>query len=94
MRRRHKALALLAACLMSACFTFWLASWQPAPQHRISYASFERISSGMRLAELEEAFGVPPGDYSTRPVTAGEPGETFVKPGLNKDALSKMRAAA
>jgi hypothetical protein len=41
----------------------WYALKPPSPSSRISVEGFERIQDGMRLEEVEEVIGLPPGDY-------------------------------
>jgi hypothetical protein len=53
-------------CVAAAIFvSLWFAT---RPTHRIRESAIEEIKQGMTVAEVEAIFGVPAGDYSTRPV--------------------------
>jgi hypothetical protein len=59
----RRALLLLIAFgfLGSALFFGYL--WLTAPSNQISEESFRRLRVGMTEMEVDEVFGVPPGDY-------------------------------
>lgn len=66
MQRRF---AVGATALVALALGILLALWfATRPTHRINETSIERIKQGMTLEEVEAIFGVPPADYSTRPV--------------------------
>jgi hypothetical protein len=66
MRRRFSlGVTALVVLAFGILLTLWFAT---RPAHRINEHNIQQLKQGMTRAEVEAIFGVPPGDYSTRPV--------------------------
>jgi hypothetical protein len=66
MRRRIMVcVSGFAILTMAVMCTSWYAM---RPVHRINQDTVEEIKEGMTVKEVEAIFGVPAGDYTTRPV--------------------------
>jgi hypothetical protein len=63
-RRRWFWLLCVLALAGTAALCFSMRSSYTHRAHNIDGGAFEKIRPGMTLSELEELFGVPPGNYS------------------------------
>jgi outer membrane protein assembly factor BamE (lipoprotein component of BamABCDE complex) len=57
---------LIFGCLGAILLAGYLTLWLTAPKHRINEHNIAAIDFGMSEKEVEEIFGVPAGDYSTK----------------------------
>jgi hypothetical protein len=69
-RRRMLGLVAVAAVVGVTAFAGWRKATVP-PLHRINWNSVQQTHGDMTLGELEDLFGVPPGDYTTTPEARG-----------------------
>jgi hypothetical protein len=68
--RRRQAGCLGCLLILVAGFGFVLfVIWSEPPgfEHRLEIWTFWRLRVGMTQQQVEEVFGLPPGDYSSRP---------------------------
>ena len=72
--------AFLAVSLLAFAAASPILFPRPCP---VTKAAFDRIEEGMSLDEAQAVFGVPPGDYTTRPKepwTGEKPGPDGLRP--------------
>ena len=66
---RYRGVVLAAGVVVlgfvAVGFGWWLTT---PPRHTVTREAFDAIRAGMDEAQVRDRFGVPPGDYTTRPV--------------------------
>jgi hypothetical protein len=82
-RRWLTFLLVVVAAVAVAAYVRWLHLADSA--HRVTLDAAERVCAGMTQREVEDIFGVPPGDYSSQPGTVHPEGLPKRPPDLRRE---------